>query len=266
MRKHHILITNDDGIHSPGLRSAVEAVKDLGTISVVAPSNQQTGTGRGLTGNKQATLVPFDFIVDGAEILAFSGEGSPALIVRHSLRTIFKDAKPDLLVSGINYGENLGFNITSSGTVGAALEASSFGIPAIAASLQTDVQYHHSYVELDWSASIHFVHKFARSLLSSESYTDVDVLKIDIPASASPSTDWKMTKLARSFYYDRIIQKPTTMSAFGDGKTIVRVNPDTLDKESDIYALAVDKVVSVTPLSLDLTSRVNLPDLQDFYK
>jgi 5'-nucleotidase len=204
-------------------------------------------------------------MVNGANITAYHGDGSPAFVVRHCLRTLFNDSKPDLLVSGINYGENLGFNITCSGTVGAALEASSFGIPSIAVSLQTPVEHHRSYVSQDWSTAVFFLNKFSKLLLEKPSPTDVDLLKIDIPQDARPSTQWKTTKLARSPYFYRDIQEPGPMTNFGDGQTIIKVDRKTLDPDTDIYAVAIDKVVSVTPLSLDLSSRVNLSDIQAFY-
>ena len=266
MKKPHILITNDDGIESPGLKAAIEAVMDIGTLTVIAPSYQQTGAGRGLTGDKQAHLKAADFMIRGTKIRAYHGDGSPALVVRHCLKTIFRDAKPDLLVSGINYGENLGFNITCSGTVGAALEASSFGVPAIALSRQTCVDYHHSYIEQDWSTAAHFLQKFSTLLLEKRLPPDVDLLKIDVPENALPSTPWRTTRLARSFYYYRDIPEPGPMSNFGAGRTVVKSDWESLDADTDIYALAIDKVISVTPLSLDLTSRVSLSELQAYYE
>jgi len=263
MQNKNILITNDDGINSPGLRAAVMAVADLGNVTVVAPSNQQTATGRGLTGDKQSSLKPIEYHVNGREIRAYHCDCSPALIVRHSLRTILKGKRVDLLVSGINYGENLGINITSSGTIGAALEASSSGIPSIAVSRQTDIDSHYRYTDQDWTAVVFFLNKFAKSLLATNLQTDVDVLKIDVPGDATPSTEFKITKLAKAGYYIKSIENPTVNSRIGDGKTIIEVNRDNLDPESDVYAFAIDKVVSVTPLSVDLTSRVKLSELQE---
>jgi 5'-nucleotidase len=106
-----ILIANDDGIESPGLRAAVESAADIGIVTVVAHSRQQTGTGCGLLGNLQSSLPRVDYQVNGASIRAYHCDVSPALIVNHSLKTIFKDSKPDFLIFGINYGENLGINI-----------------------------------------------------------------------------------------------------------------------------------------------------------
>ena len=262
MLNYEILITNDDGIDSPGLRAAAEAVFHLGKVTIVAPSHQQTGSGRGLTGDKQAFLKPIEYQINGRNIPAYHCECSPALIVRHSLRTIFKDNIPDLLVSGINYGENLGINITSSGTIGAALEGASFGIPGIAISKQTDIESHHKYTDQDWAASSFFLNRFATSLLSANFKNDVDVLKIDVPSDATHLTEFKITRLAKVAYYSKAIENPTIKSRIGDGKTIIKLNNANLDPESDIYAFAIDKFVSVTPLSVDLTSRVKLSELQ----
>ena len=101
------------------------------------------------------------------------------------------------------------------------------------------------------------------SLLAKKLQTDVDVLKIDVPGDATPLTDFKITRLSRVGYYSKSIDNPNVNSRIGDGKTIINVNGADLDPESDIYAFAIDKVVSVTPLSLDLTSRVKLFELQE---
>ena len=263
MSNYKILITNDDGIASPGLHAASKSVAGIGEITIVAPSHQQTGMGRSLTGSRHATLEPVHYSINGTAISAYQCECSPALVVRHSMKTIFEHEKPDLVISGINYGENLGVNVTCSGTVGAALEASCWGIPAIAISKQTDIEYHRSYTAQDWSVCSYFLNYFSRLLLAETKLADVDVLKIDIPHDATPSTPWKISKLAKTSYYSRIIERPTLESRIDDGKTEIRFDRQRLDPETDIYVLAVDKMVSVTPLSADLTSRVNFSQLEN---
>jgi 5'-nucleotidase len=262
MKNYNILITNDDGIESPGLRAAVESVLNIGTVTVAAPSHQQTGAGRGLIGDRQSSLQRIDYQVNGSAIRAYHCECSPALIVTHSLKTIFKERKPDLLVSGINYGENLGINITHSGTIGAALEASSYGIPSIAISKQTDIDSHHKFTDQDWTTAVYFLNRFAKTLLKGKLHADVNVLKIDVPRDATPSTKWKITKLAKARYYSRIIENATIHSKISDGKTIINIDKENLDPKTDIYALVIDKLVSITPLSVDLTSRIKPSDLQ----
>lgn len=262
MQDYNILITNDDGIESPGLRAAVESVTEIGTVTVVAPIQQQTGTGCGLLGDLQSSLQRVDYQVKGAAVRAYQCDASPALIVSHSLRTIFKNNKPDLLISGINYGENLGINITHSGTTGAALEASSFGINGIAISKQTDIDSHHRFTDQDWTAAKYFLNLFARMLMKKKLHPDVNVLKIDVPESATPLTKWKITKLAKTNYYTRQVEDANENSPINAGETIINIDIENLDTETDIYAFAIDNLVSVTPLSVDLTSRVDLSELQ----
>jgi 5'-nucleotidase len=263
MKTYEILVTNDDGIESPGLRAAVDVAVSLGRVTVAAPSHQQTASGRGLTGDKAARLIPIEYAPNGARIRAYHCDCSPALVVKHCLRTLFSERLPDLLISGINYGENVGVQITSSGTIGAALEAASAGIPCIAISKQTDVGAHLSYTAQDWTASSFFLNRFAEAILNTQLQTDVDVLKLDIPCDATSSTRWKITKQARTGYYFRTSANPTENSKIFDGETTIHIDTETLDPETDIYALAIEKLVSVTPLSVDLTSRVQFDELQE---
>jgi len=261
MAKSQILITNDDGIESPGLKAAVKAVINLGEVIIIAPTTQQTGTGRGLTGNMQSVLLPAGYYVEGERIKAFHCDCSPALIIRHSLRTLFNVKKPDLVISGINYGENLGSSVTCSGTVGAALEAASEDIPGIAISKQTDIASHHAYTEQDWSATAYFLHHFSQKLLHHKMIHDVDVLKIDVPASATSETEWKFTKLARSGYYYKEMEAPGPESKLNAGNTVIKIDENNLTQDTDIHTFAIQKLISVTPLSIDISSRIDFDDL-----
>jgi 5'-nucleotidase len=106
---------------------------------------------------------------------------------------------------------------------------------------------------------VHYTHHFAQALLRKQLPFDVDVLKIDIPGDATPETPWRMTRLSRQPYYHEYQVKEQPAD-----ETLVRLDYDvridweTLEQDSDIYAFAHDRVVSVTPLSLDLTSRTSL--------
>ncbi len=260
-QKPHIAITNDDGIDSPGLRAAAEALADLGRLTIIAPTFQQTATGRGLTGNKKSRFEQRSFTIADREVAAYHCPCSPAQVVRHAIFTLFLDDRPDLLVSGINYGENLGSMVTCSGTVGAALEASSHGIFSLAVSKQTDIASHHEYTEQDWRSAACFLNKFARRALQKELPADVDLLKIDVPDSASEQTPWRTTRLSRSMYYSKYLAEPTIESLVSDFETRIQLIEEEVETDSDIYVLAVRKEVSVTPLSLDFTSRVDLQEL-----
>jgi len=86
-----------------------------------------------------------------------------------------------------------------------------------------------------------------------------------VPSEATQLTPWKMTRLAKSGYYFKEIREPSAESKLGDGKTVIRVDRENLDPETDIHALAIDKIVSITPLSMDFTSRVDLSNLQSLF-
>ena len=131
----------------------------------------------------------------------YAVDGTPAQSVQHGILEL-ADRWPDLVVSGINYGENVGTGTTISGTIGAALEAASFDVPALAVSLAMDQQYHASYSdEIDFSVAGYFTRHFAERLLANKMPLDVDVLKVDIPWDATEQTAWRLTRQSRQRYY-----------------------------------------------------------------
>ena len=263
MSKPLILVTNDDGVRSPGLSAAAEAVCDLGELLIVAPATQQTGMGRGIPRVDEGNVTEEHLSVDCKDVVAYGLTGSPALAVLYGV-LVLATRKPDIVVSGINYGENLGTSVTSSGTVGAALQAAELGIAGLAVSLETDKAYHfrHGH-DVDWHAAAYFTHYFAQALLCRQLPFDVDVLKIDIPTGATPETGWRVTRQSRQSYY-RVLP-PRQRPLAGELVRLdykVDVNWDSLESDSDIQAFARDRLVSVTPLSHELTSRTNLETLR----
>jgi 5'-nucleotidase len=255
-----ILVTNDDGIESPGLRAAVEAVLPLGEVIVVAPSSQQTSAGRGLHGDRQGSFQRVELKFGGKMVTGYHCDCSPARIVLHAFDVLFTEKQPDLIVSGINYGENLGTNVTISGTVGAALQAASHGVPGLAMSLQTDIGNHRKYAELEWGAATHFCNSFASLMLNAKLPPDVDVLNVNVPASATIKTPWKVTRLSRQGYFVNYLADPHHASKIGEAVCQFGFDEATLEPDSDIRAVC-SNLVSVTPVSMDLTSRVNLESI-----
>lgn len=256
-----ILLTCDDGVESPGLRAAVRAVLDLGEVIVSAPCEQQSGAGRSLPSSNDGAIHEVDYAVDGHQIPAYGVYGSPSQAVLYALVELVP-RRPDLCVSGINFGENVGSGITSSGTVGAAMEAADQGVRALAVSLETDKQYHYDHSEtVDLTAAAHFARYFAARILSRTLPPDVDLLKVDIPCNATPDTPWRVTRLSRQRYFQIL---PSGRRYLGEKRRLgydVMVDRTTLEPDSDVHALSVDRLVSVTPLSLDLTSRVTFDEL-----
>ncbi len=260
MTQPQIMLTNDDGIYSPGLQAAVDSMSGCGDLLVAAPLQQQTSMGRARTGRPDARLVPLDYTSENHRIKAFFCEASPAAVVAHYFR-VFTDYKPDLLVSGINYGENIGVNASGSGTVGAALEAACNGIPALAVSLELPVASHMSYTEENWESAKYFTRYFAERILNFGLPPDVHILKVEVPDSATPDTPWKLTGLTPRPYYLGTISRPTPQSARNEVITSKRDCGNDLP-DTDGHALQTDKVVAVTPLSIDFTSRVAFTTLR----
>jgi 5'-nucleotidase len=257
-----VLVTCDDGIESPGLRAAVRAVLPLGDIIVSAPCGQQTGAGRSLPASHDGAIHTVEYEVNGQQIPAYGIHGSPAQAVLYALLEVVP-RKPTLCVSGINFGENVGSGVTGSGTVGAALEAADQGVPALAASLETAKEFHYNHSEkVDFSAAMHFTRLFAARMLARRLPTDVDLLKLEVPCDATPDTPWRVTRLSRQRYWRSVPSGRRYLSEKRRLDYDVVVDRATLEPDSDIHAVVVSRVVSVTPLSLDLTSRVSFAELE----
>lgn len=261
-----ILVTNDDGIHSPGLRAAAQALEGMGEVLIVAPAQQQSGAGRSMPPASEGRIFRERIKLNGHEIEGYGIEGSPAQVVEHGIVEI-APRLPALILSGINYGENIGSGITVSGTVGAAMEGASFNIPALAVSLQTAPEHYLNPTDVvNMSVVVHFIKLFARQTLEAGLPPGVDVLKIDVPQSATPQTPWRWTCASRQRYFFPV--KPHRRRSIDPGPMgfEIRVDLDTLEPDSDIRAVAVDGVVSVTPLTLDLTAQVETGMLQRWSK
>jgi 5'-nucleotidase len=259
-----IVITNDDGITSPGLLAAVRAALPLGELLVAAPDRQWSAAGRGFSQAADGRIKRRPLEVVGTPIRAYEVGASPAATVVHTLIELVPRT-PSLLISGINFGENLGSDITRSGTVGAALQAATTGVRSLAISLQTPKHTHAMHSDsVDFAAAEHFTRLFARRLLDISMPFDADILKVDVPSDATPTTPWRVARASRHTYFTQI---PRGQGPPPDGATVgldyepTRC-PELAETDSDIYALAVDRVVAVVPLSLDLTARASLADVE----
>jgi 5'-nucleotidase len=250
-----ILVTNDDGIESEGLWAAVEAVLPLGEVLVVAPDRQWSGAGRSMPPQVTGHLAQGSVEIGGQVIQAYAVDATPALAVVHGVIEL-ASRRPSLVISGINSGANLGTEVTISGTVGAALEGGAFGIPAMAVCLEMDPAYHLTGDEnADYSAAQAFTRLFAESLLAHGLPYDVHALNINIPADASPNAPWWLARLSRRRYF--LPQRPNRANGSGRPGYVQAVKSEEAEYDSDVWAVLIDRVVSVTPLSLDLTSRVD---------
>ena len=266
MSKCQILLTNDDGIKSPGLWAAAEALSELGYVTVVAPRDQASGMGRSMPVTSDGIINEERLQIKGQDWPVFAVGGTPAQAVQHGILEVMSQ-KPDLIVSGINYGSNLGTGITISGTVGAAMEAAAQGFRSLAVSLETAQEHHLSYSqEIDFSAAAHFTLEFARFLMEKPPFPDVDLLKVDVPESAIPETAWEWTRLARQRYYDPVAPQRESWSEPG---TMGYKEAPQLQEEpsdSDVFVIRNKHLVSVTPITLDMTSRVDFDELDKYFE
>jgi 5'-nucleotidase len=266
-REPQILLTNDDGIQSPGLWAAAEALDELGFVTVAAPREQSSGTGRSFPSYYDGQITPEKLVVNGKEWTVHAVNGTPAMAVLYGIFSLIK-SKPDLIVSGINYGLNVGSGVTISGTVGAALEGAAAGIPSLAISLETEKKYHESYSrEINFQTAGYFTKFFSSRLLAKEMPPDVQVLKVEVPADATPDTPWQTTRLSTKRFYQPT--GPGEIGSSGINQGIgydIAPDYDQSPPGTDSYSVINQRTVAVTPLSLDLTSRVDLEELRKLLK
>lgn len=262
--KPQILLTNDDGILSPGLWAAAAALSQLGFVTVAAPREQFSGAGRSFPSASDGIIREDLVEVNGQPWKVYAVGGSPAQATLHAILEIMP-GKPDLVVSGINYGENLSTSISASGTVGAAMEGASLGIPSLAMSLQTEAIHHTSNSpEVGFSIAAHFTTFFGRLLLERPLPTGVDLLKVDIPSDATPKTPWAWTRLSPRNYYRPLAGQRTSWDAPSKLGYEAIIDLDNEPQDTDVYILLKKHLVSVTPLTLDFTARVPAAELAQF--
>ncbi len=256
------LVTNDDGVYAVGLRAASEAVSGLGDLTVVAPAKQMSGVGRSISIFEPLRVS--HTVMDGFEAYAVGGTPTDAVII--GIFSIMK-TMPDLVVSGFNVGENISTDaLTTSGTIGAALEAASYGVPAIAISIQVldegekfdDLRSYH----YDFDEGIKILRRIAKRVLAYGLPDGVDLLNINLPRHATMETPIEITRLSRKIFRTGVEERHDPR-----GRPYYWINGDLIvDDEAgtDINAVFNSEHISVTPLSLDATARVEKDKLKRY--
>lgn len=253
-----IMLTNDDGVCSPGLQAALEAVYDLGDVLVAAPITQQTGMGRAFPRTKEQGIIDeVPITVKDKTIIGYGVHASPAYAVAHGVMEL-AERKPALCISGINYGENLGTTVTCSGTLGAVFEAHSHNIPGLAVSLEVDLKHQRSkeYKEMDWDKAVQVTRSWAKRILYEGMAEQVDIYNINIPSNLADEERYRYTRLSRQNYFEFIKPGKRNYEEHYELKSELKVDMARLEKDSDIYALHVDNIVSVTPLCMDMSVEI----------
>jgi 5'-nucleotidase len=230
-----ILITNDDGIHSPGITALKEALLPLGRVIIVAPDRDNSAISHALTMTRPLRLTKL-----GNDCYCL--DGTPADCVSISLNKIL-DRPPDLLVSGINSGPNIGDDITYSGTVSAALEGTMYGVPSIAVSLGGEPPF-------DFSRAEPVIRELSSRVLSYGLPADT-LMNVNIP-QANRVRGTLVTRQGRRLW-KQPVQEVTDPRGrlhywIGGGTPMLDAGRDT-----DVYAIDND-FVSITPIHLDVTN------------
>jgi len=240
-----ILLSNDDGISSEGIAALQDVLAGLDEIWVVAPDRDQSAVSHSLTLQRPLRIEPL-----GPR--RFTVDGTPTDCVNLAINGILPQ-RPRLMVSGINRGANLGDDITYSGTVSAAMEATLLGVPAIAVSLVGREPF-------DFTSAAAFTRELAATVLRERLPPDT-LLNVNVPAGqAHQIKGYALTRQGKRRYGDAIVEKVDPR-----GKKYYWIGGDQLDfvdDEGTDFTAVQHGLISVTPLHLDLTNYTSLKQLQ----
>jgi 5'-nucleotidase len=249
MEKPLILVTNDDGVHAPGIRALFAAVSPLGRAVIVAPERDKSAVSHSLTMNRP-------LLVRSVDENIHTLDGTPTDCVTIGLNKIL-ERKPDLLVSGINPGPNLGDDISYSGTVSAAIEGTMYGVPSLAFSQAGEAPF-------DYEVAASVAWKLAAMALDFRLPPDT-LLNINIPAlPAGEIQGIRFTRQGRRIYQNAIQE---TFDPWGrkhywiGGGTVHWSGGDNTDEQA-----LRDGWISVTPIQLDLTNHAGIDFLQKHWR
>jgi 5'-nucleotidase len=238
----HILLTNDDGIHADGLRALADVLAEFATLSIVAPSQEQSGAAQSLTLRRP-------IVCHQVADREWAVDGTPADCVIVALHKLLPQ-RPDLVISGINFGANLGENVYYSGTVGAAREAALHHIPALAMSLCS------KKVGVDFGGAAR-VARAAAELILKEGLPNEVLLSVNVPEPWKGGV--KFTRQSK-----KITRNQLSEGKDPRGRTYFWLFEQKIDKDvapDTDYAAIFAGAVSVTPLHLDPTHTKSLNHL-----
>ncbi len=241
-----ILVTNDDGVRSEGLVALADALKPLGEVTIVAPLHEASAIGHALTLRRPLRLERFGD-------RTYAVDGTPTDCVNIAITTVL-NGKPDLVVSGINKGWNLGDDVTYSGTVSGAFEGALLGVPSIAVSLQYVVER-----TFDFTEAARAAHRVARSVLQ-KGLPAQTFLNINVPKG--PSKGFRVTVQAKRNHVTKVTERtdPRGQKYFW----IEEGQNEWEPHDRSDYQAVRDGYISVTPLQPDLTAYTLIPTIEEF--
>lgn len=240
----NILITNDDGIYSEGLIALVQEMSEIANITVVAPDRERSATAHAITMHKPLRTEKIH--IPNSKASVWKVNGTPSDCVKLALEALL-DFTPDLVLSGINRGPNLGTDVIYSGTVSAAIEAALSGIPAIALSI---ISHNHNYENVSFNSAAQIVKKLCMQILE-RVFPEDSLLNINIPSVEQDEiVGVAVTRLGTIKYknsFDRRMDPRGKIYYWLAGEAI-----DNDEIGSDVWAVK-NNYISITPLLFDLT-------------
>ena len=256
MNNMHLLITNDDGIHAEGIQTLVRVIMENYAnwrLSVIAPDRERSAVGHAITMHKPLRVeeIPFSF---NEKLKGYAVNGTPSDCVKLAVEAILEE-KPDLVISGINRGSNLGTDVLYSGTVSAAVEGTILGIPSIAMSL-TGSGSRDDFI---------YAALFAAALIPALVAGKLDkatLININVPVDTASIRGVRVTSLGNRRYCNAFEKRTDPRGMIYYWMAGEAVDDDCDLTESDTKAIR-DSYISVTPLHLQLTNRAAMPKLQE---
>src|SRR5210317_1517751 len=252
-KKPLILVTNDDGISAPGIRTLISAMNEIGDVIVVAPDSPQSAMGHAITIN--STLHCNEIKIDNGPQEEYSCSGTPADCVKLGINEIL-DRKPDICVSGINHGSNSSINVIYSGTMSAAVEASIEGISSLGLSL----------LDYSWNADFNPIKKFLIEITKkalNEGIPKGNALNVNFPKlKENEIKGIKICRQANAYWVEKFDKRSNPQGKEYYWLTGEFINEDK-GEDSDEWALE-NGYISIVPVKFDMTDHENIKLLKNW--
>ena len=252
-RKKLVMVTNDDGVQSAGIIALARAVGKYATVTIVGPEQPQSATAMSLTFHKPLRVN----LVRVEDLDCFAVSGSPGDSVMIGVNSILP-RRPDLVASGINFGDNVTFqDILASGTVAAALEASLMGIPAIAFSMEVPEEtiFASGQTQVDFSQAATIAAEIVRHVLENGMPRGVQLLNVNFPSRIDSTTELRLTSIESRKYKDKVLVRKDPRGRpyyWLWGERLGTFKPD-----SDASAVHTERAISISPMALGLAALKN---------
>ena len=252
-----VLVSNDDGVEAKGLRALAEALLPLGEVIVCAPDREQSATSRSISLHRPLRIEELAPWGPAGEIARYAVDGTPTDCVYVALNHLLRDRPPDLVASGINRGANLANDVHYSGTVAAAMEGCVGGLPSFAISLVGRAK---AGAHRDYSHAARFAARLAREI-AAHGLPRGTLLNVNVPQGEPQGA--RITTIGRRSYAAAVVQKLDPR-----GRAYYWIGGDEQAHEnvpgSDCDAVFDSRLISVTPLHLDLTQHALVGELRSW--